>query len=254
VEVQPGTNDVFIAYTDHIAGGDGYPDSRIFQTAKLDSAVDAQQPSGAFYKISETSSNGAGTTFTWTPFSESGEAGAENGAGFANVDNLAFDTNGNVWGVTDMSTSRQNAFRTGLNPQSNPRDIDHTETGATDTFVGVFGNNWMFYIPTSGPDAGEVIPFAYGAVRCEMTGPTFVGNTLILAVQHPGESVPIGAPGQTPLSQDIEMLDLNGTLFTQARTVPLGSNFPSSVPVADGGAGDPFGPPRPCVIGIKPKA
>ncbi|NET34060.1 MAG: DUF839 domain-containing protein [Cyanothece sp. SIO1E1] len=250
LEVQPGTNDVFIAYTDHIPGGDGYPDSRIFQTAKLSSAVDAQQPSGAFYKITEKSSNGAGTTFTWKTFSEAGEAGADNGAGFANVDNLAFDTRGNIWGVTDMSTSRQNAFRTGAEPGT--RDIDHTETGGTDTFVGVFGNNWMFYIPTSGPDAGKVVPFAYGAVRCEMTGPTFLGNTLILAVQHPGENVPIGA-GQTPLNQDIEMLDLNGTLFTQNRTVPLGSNFPSNVPVADGGAGNPSGPPRPCVLGIKPK-
>lgn len=249
LEVQPGTNDVFIAYTDHIPGGDGYPDSRVFQTAKLSADPDAQYANGAFYKLTETSSNGAGTNFTWSAFSEAGEAGAENGAGFANVDNLAFDTNGNIWGVTDMSTSRHNGFRTGAEPSA--REIDHTVTGSTSDITGVFGNNWMFYIPTSGPNAGEVVPFAYGSVRCEMTGPTFLNDTLILAVQHPGEAVPIGA-GQAPLNRDIEMLDLDGTLFTQNRTVPLGGNFPSSVPVADGGAGDPFGPPRPCIIGIKP--
>lgn len=251
LEVQTGSNEVFIAYTDHIAGGDGYPDSRVFQTAKLDSDVDAQQPSGALYKIVEKSSNGAGSRFTWTSFSPSGEAGADNGSGFSNVDNLAFDQSGNIWGVTDMSTSRQNGFRTGTEPE--PRDIVHSDTGATDALVGVFGNNWMFYIPTVGPDAGQVVPFAYGPVRCEMTGPTFLNDTLILAVQHPGEDVPIGA-GQPALNRDIEILNLNGSLFIQNRTIPLGSNFPSSVPVADGGAGDPSGPPRPCVIGIKPKA
>ena len=94
LEVQPGTNDVFIAYTDHIAGSDGYADSRIFRTGKLSDDVDAQQPSGAIYKITETSANGAGTQFTWTSFANSGEAGAENGTGFANVDNLAFDPEG----------------------------------------------------------------------------------------------------------------------------------------------------------------
>lgn len=111
----------------------------------------------------------------------------------------------------------------------------------------------MFYVPTSGPDAGEVIPFAYGPVRCEITGPTFIGDTLIVAVQHPGESVPIGA-GQAPLQRDIEILNLDGTLFTQTRTVPLGSNWPSSLPKADGGDGNPSGLPRPSVIGIRRKS
>ncbi|NEP02014.1 MAG: DUF839 domain-containing protein [Symploca sp. SIO2E9] len=249
LEVHPSTNEVFIAYTDHIAGGDGYPDSRIFQTAKLSATANAQQPSGGLYKIIEDSSNGAGTTFTWTKFVEAGEAGADSGAGFANVDNLAFDNQRNIWGVTDMSTSRQNGFRTGANPGL--RSIDHSDTGATDALVGVFGNNWLFFIPTSGPGAGEVVPFAYGPPRCEMTGPTFVGDTLLLAVQHPGESVPINA-GQPPLNRDIEMLNLDGTLFTQNRTVPLGSSWPSNISSDDGGSDNPNGPPRPCVIGVVP--
>ncbi|AOY82790.1 PhoX family phosphatase [Moorena producens JHB] len=251
LEVHPRTKAVFIAYTDHIAGGDGYPDSRIFQTAKLNADVDAKQPSGGIYKIIENSADGTGTSFRWTRFVESGEAGADDGAGFANVDNLAFDTKANVWGVTDMSTSQHNGFRTGAEPAE--RTIDHTDTGATSSLVGVYGNNWVFYIPTSGPDAGEVIPFAYGPMRCEITGPTFIGDTLIVAVQHPGESVPIGA-GQPPLQRDIEILNLDGTLFTQSRTVPLGSNWPSSLPKADGGDGNPSGPPRPSVVGIRRKS
>jgi secreted PhoX family phosphatase len=108
--------------------------------------------------------------------------------------------------------------------------------------VGVFGNNWLFFIPTRGPNAGRIVPFAYGPPRCEMTGPTFIGDTLILAVQHPSEDCPFN-PQQT-LSRTIEMLDLNGSLFNQTRTVPRGSNWPSNI------EGNPQGAPRPSVIGI----
>lgn len=252
LEVHPRTGEVFIAYTDHIPGGDGYPDSRIFQTAKLSPEVDAQQPSGGLYKIIESSANGAGTTFRWDNFAPAGEAGADEGTGFANVDNLAFDGVGNVWGVTDMSTSRQNGFRTGINPGT--RTIDHTETGSTDALVGVFGNNWVFYIPTRGQDAGTVVPFAQGPMRCEITGPTFVGSdTLIASVQHPGEDVPVGS--ETVLEREIEMLNLDGTLFNQVRRVPLSSGFPSNIGYPLPGDNDRFEEiadlPRPCIIGIQ---
>jgi len=49
-------------------------------------------------QIIEDSSDGTGTTFRWQRFAKGGEAGAEPGDGFANVDNLAFDSQGNVWG------------------------------------------------------------------------------------------------------------------------------------------------------------
>lgn len=241
LEVHPTTKEVFIAYTDNTPGSDGYPDSRIFQVGKFSAAANATQQSGGLYKIMENSPDGTGNSFRWERFAQGGEQGAVLGAGFANVDNLAFDNFDNVWGVTDMSTSRHNGFRTG--PDGVERTIDHTQTGNADALVGVFGNNWLFYIPTSGPDAGAVIPFGYGPVRCEMTGPTFVGDTLILAVQHPGEDVPIG--DGTELSREIEMLNLNGSLFTQTRTVPRGSNWPSNI------EGNADGPPIPTVIGIK---
>lgn len=155
-----------------------------------------------------------------------------------------------------MSTEAHNGFTTGANPE--PLRIDHRVVGAnspsqddsnfnvaTSSLIGVFGNNWLFFIPTSGPDAGEIVPFAYGPPRCEMTGPTFVGDTLIISVQHPGEESPF-TPQQT-LSRDIEMLNLDGTLFTQKRSLPRGSNWPSNL------EGNPQGPPRPSVIGIRRK-
>jgi uncharacterized protein len=115
-----------------------------------------------------------------------------------------------------------------------------------DTFIGVFGNNWLFHVPTSGPNAGEVIPFAYSPTRCELTGPTFVGNTLIVSVQHPGEDCDFGLAPSTP-DRDLELLNLDGTLFTQHRMVTRSSHWPSSI------EGAPDGPPRPCVIAIQRK-
>jgi hypothetical protein len=256
LEINPrNLNEVFIAYTDGAPGGDGYPDSRIFVVSKYSAAVNAAQPSGELFKITD-SGDGTGLTFTWQRFAKGGEAGAQPGSGFANVDNLAFDSQGNVWGVTDMSTGSHNGFTEG--PVANLINIDHRVVGAsspvgtdsnfnveTSSLIGVFGNNWMFVVPTSGANAGQIVPFVYGPPRCELTGPTFVGDTLILSVQHPGENCPYTQ--QQTLSRSIEMLNLDSTLFSQTRTVPQGSNWPSNI------QGNPSGPPKPCVIGIRRK-
>ncbi|MEK0182146.1 MAG: PhoX family phosphatase [Oscillatoriales cyanobacterium] len=241
LEIHPTTKEVFIAYTDGAPGSDGYPDSRIFNVAKYTAALNSGQQSGGIYKIIEDSSDGAGSTFRWQRFSQGGEAGAVAGAGFASVDNLAFDTQGNIWGVTDMSTSTHNGFDVGS--AAKPATIDHKKTGNTSEFTGVFGNNWLFYIPTNGPNAGSVIPFAYGPNRCEITGPTFIGDTLVVAVQHPGEDCPID--DGTVLSRQIEMLDLNGAVFNQTRTVSRGSLWPSNI------SNDSRRSPMPSVIGIR---
>ena len=222
--------------------------------SKYSADVNAAQPFGGIYRIIETNGDVTSTTFTWSAFEQSGEDGAINGPGFANVDNLEIDTLGNIWGVTDMSTSSHNGFNTGA--AGEVKEIDHTQTGSVGNLRGTFGNNWLFYIPVVGENAGMVVPFAYGPPRCEITGPYFIRNssgvneTLLLAVQHPGESCPIG--DQVKLGRNIEMLNLDGTLFTQQRSVPRGSNWPSNI----GYVGEPGGffngllPPRPSVIGV----
>jgi secreted PhoX family phosphatase len=245
LEINPNNpREVFIAFTDGAPGGDGYPDSHIFEVAKLTNAVNATQQSGGLYKITENRRDGSGLTFRWERLEQGGEAGAVHGAGFAAVDNLVFDHRRNIWGVTDMSTGQHNGFMDGL--PNNPTTINHTATGDVSSFIGAFGNNWLFFVPTSGPNAGEIFPFAYGPTRCEMTGPTFVGNTLIISVQHPGEDCDYQFAPPT-LNRDIELLDLNGTLFTQNRTVRRSSNWPSNI------EGLQAGPPRPCVIAIQRK-
>ncbi len=241
LEVNPTTKEVFIAYTDAAPGSDGYPDSRIFTVAKYTAGLNSTQQSGGLYKIIEDSPDGASLTFRWQRLAQGGEAGSVSGAGFASVDNLVFDPQGNIWGVTDMSTPTHNGFDIGA--AGKPTAIDHKKTGNVSDFTGVFGNNWLLYIPTSGPNAGTVIPFAYGPNRCEMTGPTFVGDTLLLSVQHPGEDCPID--DGTVLSRQIEMLDLNGAVFNQTRTVSRGSLWPSNI------ENDRRRSPMPSVIGIR---
>ena len=264
VEVHPRTKEVFIAMTDGASGNpadfEGYADSRIFTVSKYTTAINDTQQSGGLYKIIEDSSDGAGETFRWQRFVQAGEVGTVDGVGFANVDNLAFDEKGNVWGVTDMSTSRHNGIRTGLAYAE--RTINHSAKGSgqSDTLVGVFGNNWLFYIPTRGSSAGTVIPFASGPMRCEMTGPTFVGDTLIISVQHPGEDSPIATDINPSVLRKVEMLNFDGSaVVTQDRTVPLGSRWPDTILgethlVKDGDGNTVRAAiPRPCTIGIKRK-
>lgn len=82
-------------------------------------------------------------TFRWQRFAQGGEAGSVNGAGFANVDNLVFDNQGNIWGVTDMSTCTHNGFDVGA--EGKQTKIDHAASGNVSDFTGVFGNNWLFH-------------------------------------------------------------------------------------------------------------
>ncbi|SDH86569.1 PhoX family protein [Paenibacillus naphthalenovorans] len=88
-------------------------------------------------------------------------------SGFSAPDNLTFDSNGNLWTVTDISSGSLNKG----------------------VFTS-FANNGMFVIPTTGPNMGVAMQFASAPVEAEMTGPWFTPDesTLFLAVQHPGEN------------------------------------------------------------------
>jgi secreted PhoX family phosphatase len=87
-------------------------------------------------------------------------------SGFSAPDNLTFDSDANLWTVTDISTSSVNKG-----------------------IFSSFKNNGVFVIPTSGAAMGEAYQFASAPVEAELTGPCFTDDetTLFLAVQHPGE-------------------------------------------------------------------
>jgi len=86
--------------------------------------------------------------------------------GFSCPDNMVFDRKGNLWLTTDIS---------GLSMNKPPYEK--------------FKNNGLFYIPSSGNNAGKVFQMASAPIDAEFTGPCFSEDykTLFLSVQHPGE-------------------------------------------------------------------
>jgi secreted PhoX family phosphatase len=162
---------------------------------------------GEIWRIVEDGNNPTATRFRWERFSAGG--GTPEDGGYSSPDNLSFDRAGNLWVVTDMSTSAHNKA-------DDPR--------------GVYGNNSLLVIPTSGAGAGRALRFASGPSECEMTGPTFTPDetALFLSVQHPGERGGI----RTAQSKGEGLR--NGAL--------LGSNWPAP--------GQPGKPPKPAVVVI----
>jgi uncharacterized protein len=94
--------------------------------------------------------------------------------GFSSPDHLVFDRLGNLWMVTDISSSALN------DPPPSP--------------YGYHRNNGIFMIRVGGPDAG--VAFRFGSVpnEAESTGPIWSPrqDTMFLAIQHPGEESGVG--------------------------------------------------------------
>jgi uncharacterized protein len=140
IEIHPLTGDIYIAFTNNSNHGNFH---------------------GQITRIMEKDGDFESVDFLWDIFAVGGPQ-----SGFSSPDNLVFDPAGNLWVVTDVSSSSINK--------------------------GIYqfmGNNALFFIPTSGDNAGKAFRFATGPMDCELTGPTFLdNNTLILSVQHPGEN------------------------------------------------------------------
>lgn len=202
----PIQNALFITFTSGSPGEDGGPDQHIFQGPNGESPYEY----GWIMKIIETK----GGKFRWKMVAVGGEP-AQGGLGFANPDNLEVDAQGNLWMVTDMSTSKHNlAIPTRLGvSQSKLR--------------GIFGNNTAWYLPLSGVNAGQAFPFAIGPMDSELCGLCLHPNqqTLFLTVQHPGETGGIRQTMATETRQ-IAMTTMDGKEFIQSREVPIGSNWP----------------------------
>jgi secreted PhoX family phosphatase len=232
VEIHPHDGSLYVAFTDATGSTDGTPDRRVFP----DSTGTSSRQYGGVLRLEEAEGP-AGRTFRWSRFLSSGELW-EGGGAFACADNLVFDPQGNLWITCDVPTDSHNAQVDREAPGSRPGER---------SFPGVFGNNALFMVPTAGPRAGVPVCFAIGPMECELTGPTFTadGRTLILSVQHPGETWGTrgregsGLPGS--VERSLSIADREGRPFTQRRSVPLGSNFPD---------GRPGVAPSPCVVCI----
>ena len=233
LELHPHDSSVFVSFSDFTSlSSEGSPDASVFPHSR--GATSKRY--GAIHRIEEEL-DGASLRFRWSSFCQSGEL-SDGGAGFANPDNLCFDPAGNLWVLTDISAASQNA------------DVvrEGDTTPGRDRFAGVFGSSALFMIPTRGPRAGIAHCFATGPAECELCGVTFSsdGETLFLAVQHPGEQHGtrgrVGSGLATEVERRVLVAARDGRSFEQIRSVPLGSNWPSGkLGVA----------PRPSVVAIR---
>ncbi|MDJ0598273.1 MAG: DUF839 domain-containing protein [Crocosphaera sp.] len=221
---------LYVTFTSGTPGGDGGPDKGVFRGP--DGEMNYEY--GWIMKIMEDKDDPASMSFRWDILATGGEP-ALGGMGFSNPDNLMFDSKGDLWMVTDMSTS-------GHNKEIKDRMKDG-EPVSTKSLVGIFGNNTVWYLPLQGENKGMAFPFAIGPMEVEMTGPWLTEDeqTLFLAVQHPGEAY---GTRQNMASEvrEFSLLTTSGNEFIQTRTVPLGSNWPSKQ-LND--------PPRPAVIAVR---
>jgi uncharacterized protein len=124
---------------------------------------------GSVRRLREKNNDPEALEFRWRDYAAGGPTGGGVGTeGFSSPDNLVFDRAGNLWVVTDISSSRLNKANE----------------------YAYHKNNAIFFVPTSGPNQGIAFRFANGPVDCEMTGPYFSpdGKNLFVNVQHPGET------------------------------------------------------------------
>ncbi|MBP7844025.1 MAG: DUF839 domain-containing protein [Proteobacteria bacterium] len=126
----------------------------------LTNNFDKARPFGAILKIKEKNSDAASLEFEAETFVSGGADST-----FACPDNLCFDRKGNLWMTNDISENK----------------------------LGVgefkkFPRNGLYYIPLSGPNAGQAELMAYAPPDAELTGPCFAPDhsCLFLSVQHPG--------------------------------------------------------------------
>ncbi|WP_368503397.1 PhoX family phosphatase [Alkalihalophilus sp. As8PL] len=143
LEINPFDHSIFIAHTNNAVHGNIH---------------------GHITRIFEKEDDFESMEFMFEIFAAGGRQ-----SGFSAPDNLTFDSDGNLWVVTDMSESNIGK--------------------------GVYewhGNNGLFVLPTHGQNEGEAFQFASGPQGCELTGPWFTADekALFLAVQHPTTNWP----------------------------------------------------------------
>ncbi len=139
IEVDPKTKHVYVSLTNNKSKGNYF---------------------GSILKLEEENNDFLAMQFKASTFLPGGPK-----SGFACPDNLSFDRAGNLWVMTDISSSALNQYP-----------------------YRPYGNNGLFYIPLRGPQAGKAFQIASAPVDAELTGLSFSndGSTLFLSVQGVG--------------------------------------------------------------------
>ncbi len=160
IEPNPVNNKVYIALTNNTNR----------EISDIDEANPrAENKFGHVIELTEDDDDFAATSFAWEIFLLCGDPEDESTyfAGFskdqvspiANPDNVAFDTEGNLWIATDGQGSSMEL------------------------------NDALFAVPVANGSRGHVQQFFSSVVGSEVCGPEFTpdNTTLFLAIQHPGE-------------------------------------------------------------------
>lgn len=153
-------------------------DGTVYVAFTNNTSVGVADAHGAIRKLVEAGNDptavGIDNRFTWADYAGGGDRGGDKPAGergFSSCDNLVFDSQGNLWVVTDISSSSLSGGR------------------SRKSYYEYHQNNAVFMIPRSGPNAGVAFRFANMPIESEGTGPYFTPDekTLFVNVQHPGE-------------------------------------------------------------------
>ncbi len=144
-------------------------DGTVFVALTNNRGPEVRDAHGSVRTIREANNDAGAMSFTWADYAAGGPRPGQEPArsGFSSPDNLVFDSQDNLWVVTDISSNSLN--------KKNEYEYH--------------ANNAMFMVPTKGPNAGVAYRFANGPIRAELTGPYFTPDeqTLFINVQHPGE-------------------------------------------------------------------
>ena len=159
IAVNPRNQDVYCTLTN----GSGW-----------NSAVSPRKPNpyGHIVRWTEHRRDNTATTFEWDIFVLAGDPEYDPSVEldetniFGSPDGLAFDDDGRLWILTDVSNSSQNLASRGYDN---------------------IGNNQLL---VADPDTGEIRRFLVGPRGAEITGVAFTPDqkTLFVNVQHPGEA------------------------------------------------------------------
>jgi secreted PhoX family phosphatase len=138
--------------------------------------------------------------------------------------------------LTDISTDKQNkAIPSRTDKEGKPVSQSNLR--------GLFGNNSIWFIPTSGENVGNAYLFGLCPIDGEVCGPNFTSDrqALFLSIQHPGEFSGV----RRDMASEERIFAIKTTddrEFSQIRQVPIGSNWPGK---------QPNDPPKPSVIIVR---
>jgi uncharacterized protein len=197
VEPNPVTGHVYMALTKN---SDRKNDQKMFNGREINLGPDAANPRpendyGHIIELIEEDDDAASTRFRWNLFLLAGDPRRSDARFITQAEDLVAGDIGPAdcyyAGFGDASA---------VSPIACPDNVGFDPSGrlwiVTDSGGSVVANDGCFVVPTSGPERGRLVQIASAPVGAEICGCEFTpdGQTLFLAIQHPGEGGSVDSP------------------------------------------------------------